>query len=1450
MQRIYCSQILQRPFQLKIGRQTINVRALQFPIAIQRWKGKEVCEVKIDPTKVEEAFLAQKNKFDPIPVHEDLILHFKFEEEQGRSGNYTLVFDEEATLPTYNLRNDVLNRAGFKAVEITKDIPDEVINEARITMLLAGSGHSERLIRLQNQPEFNFIIDKLDLAYPFLNYIKDEFIRKFTETALLLAFNQFYIGPSSTSGKYHPADEVALTGLLHHCKRVAKLVSEIGKRLGLDQHAQDEMISAALLHDIAKSVEINEQEEFEWGYHSVEDHSVIGAIWLEKILEEYFPRLTSKDREKAGRIIKSVKYHQNIWVDNYDTALTSENSLSDWLVASSDIIAGLSNARVHYSGEPEQSPEEVLNDLLNYRPEGPSQYIRKKDSPKLKRTIFLAETLFKHFEIKEKDDRDKIIQAIRRGEAFPAEELSKDKSKLIVTLAKIVPELKDIDIWLPEDIAREAKKIKKTPLKWHSRKDPQKTGKVAKELPELLLENYSGEYLGALKLEFLNKINRRVQEKNQVFEDEVFDDLLLELMLEFGTLDIDQIYQRMFEVCNTKGRKEIRELLQKSLSAEETIQGIRKIVKRSGYSGTAIGKVEKKLREKLNQALPASNLQFKKFDRNIIAMLREEFGNELAEKIIAEIVDLEPRRVLRRIENRIAAKNSEKIVLPGKIRDVLRHELQYCQPQPFNRMNRDIINWLMQRYQTTDGNLIYGKIYDALSPKKRKAVAKILRSSEAEARKLEAKQRGPLPKKQRKKLLDSATAKLSKILLEPKKEKDLFWEPKVTISEFIYLSQFLVNYGLEGMKNIKEYLAFARQKENLKEYDYFNYRKRLKVPGIAKGVEIAIEKIDKIDQGEKIMIYGDYDVDGIMGTTILVKSLREIAVQKLRRKGKYSERKIKKLVEQNIRFYIPDRERGFGLNNRSLQEIIDAGFRTVITTDNGGNNHKEIEFAKNYNPDVKIIVTDHHTLSKDLPQADAIIHTKLLSHDHPAHFLAGAGVAYKFARALYDAAGLDIGKKYLEYVAMATITDVVPVPKGSENRAFLYFGFQKFNELFKILHELEKEKEELEVNEMGDSAGSPSEPRERGKSLYDEEEFKKSGLDIGLYLLAKNLRIYSLDRVRIAFGLGPILNAIGRLAEASPAVNLLLTQDPMEAFQIIEKLAKNNEMRKELQAKITEEALTQLEKMIKEGTFEPEKDYSTVLINEGWHPGIIGPVAATIAELMRILVAMGNLLKGSTRSIPGLHIMKIFRKAVELYKQDGHRGSFFERFGGHAGAAGYTIKEDKLEEFKVYLKRAAQETAATDPYFLAMYGKGKPEKFVRIDAYLPARMISASLYKLINLFGPFGRESYERANEVAQPIWGTKGLRVMGWRVIGGQKDHLEITFEDQTGRQIPGLYFRENKVETKALFYREDPNKEEVYVDIAYTLDVDYKGNPKLIIKDLKEAPKNKAYSKPEILP
>ena len=115
-------------------------------------------------------------------------------------------------------------------------------------------------------------------------------------------------------------------------------------------------------------------------------------------------------------------------------------------------------------------------------------------------------------------------------------------------------------------------------------------------------------------------------------------------------------------------------------------------------------------------------------------------------------------------------------------------------------------------------------------------------------------------------------------------------------------------------------------------------------------------------------------------------------------------------------------------------------------------------------------------------------------------------------------------------------------------------------------------------------------------------------------------------------------------------------------------------------------------------------------------------------------------------------------------------------------------------------------------------------------------MISASFYNLIKLLGPFGRESYGKTQEVARPVWSTKGLKVVGWKVMGGQKDHLKITFEDDSGHQFSGNYFRQNKVETKAMFYRTNA-KEEVFMDVAYRLDVYYKGDPELLILDLKES-------------
>ncbi|MFH1684294.1 MAG: HD domain-containing protein, partial [Candidatus Margulisiibacteriota bacterium] len=327
--------------------------------------------------------------------------------------------------PVGEFNNKLLERAGIKAFEVKAGTPLEEIHEAMITLQLAGLGHHEKLINLQNNSEFSFVIDKQGQLHPFLeeNTIQDKTIRDFVKTAIQHSFNQFFLGPSSTGGKYHPADEVVLAGLLHHTKRVAHLARQLSEILGLDQVVKDEIVAAAILHDICKSVTMTEEGKFEWGYHSVEDHSVVGAEWLKTIFHnyfkssEYYQSLKDQEKEKAKleRVATSVFFHQNIWVDKFDTAIGRgrKNEINDWIVAISDITAGRSNIRVNYPGAPQKTETEILNELLDCKFETQSEYADNKDPEEIRKAIFLAEELFIQFEITEKGEKDSIIKNIR-----------------------------------------------------------------------------------------------------------------------------------------------------------------------------------------------------------------------------------------------------------------------------------------------------------------------------------------------------------------------------------------------------------------------------------------------------------------------------------------------------------------------------------------------------------------------------------------------------------------------------------------------------------------------------------------------------------------------------------------------------------------------------------------------------------------------------------------------------------------------------------------------------------------------------------------------------------------------------------------------------------------------------------------------------------------------------
>ena len=898
--------------------------------------------------------------------------------------------------------------------------------------------------------------------------------------------------------------------------------------------------------------------------------------------------------------------------------------------------------------------------------------------------------------------------------------------------------------------------------------------------------NFQDEFWQPQKEAFLALINSRVK-KDPVTIEELSDDLFQELMLKYGTLDVTEIYWQM---CGMWAKKaNIRAALKKgSLAALEAA------LEKSGYSSTAVRKLEEKLRQGLNGHLGYEEKELKPISEKLLRALVNTLGPNEAEQVMSEIDNADvlkfPRKTARRIFTRIKARGVD---LQGGLRSAVAAELDYIQRLPFNRMNKDIIAWLMQRYA---GNVeaIFEAIKD-LDPT-------ILQKYEAETRELEIEYLGTqgkrsIPKAVRMQLLARAETEL-KPLLPPAIQRQEMYAGK--IPELVTVSRFVENYDI----SIIEFLKFARDPANYQQYDYF--------PDMDKAVGLIFNNAEKADANHKIAVYGDYDADGICGTTLLMEALREIFPDK----------------KEFLGFHIPPRQRGFGPNNKSFEELIDAGYTTFITNDNGISGAAVIDHARQYAAakgiELTIIITDHHSVPAEQPEADAIIHPKLLDKKHPARYLAGAAVAYKLARALYDRAGVDIGDKLIEYAAIATITDIVAIPQQSENRAIAWHGFKKLNTILKILTEKEAEQKEAYENQEVDR-----------EDIYNEKEFLDSGLGIGLYLLTKLIKLQNFNRESIGFGLGPVLNAISRIygAGANFVVELLLSTNVEEAIGKAEKMVVLNQRRKELQHRMEKEALELLAGMIETEEFDPEEDHAIVVTSDTWHRGIVGLVASAIAEHIKGIAGVGTSTGGSMRTIPGLHILKALQRSLELYRADGNQDSFLDKFGGHAGAAGYSIKEDKLPVFKTYLRRAADTLIEEDEAFAKLYGTGKPKKLVNVDAYMPAQQISASLYHLFNLFAPFGQQTYGKFDEVPRPTFASKGLRVVDFGVLGGLQDHLLVTLEDEFGNQIKGPYFRANDLATKKILYSGSADKE-VFVDIAYSIDLDYKGRPQVLIVDM----------------
>jgi len=407
-----------------------------------------------------------------------------------------------------------------------------------------------------------------------------------------------------------------------------------------------------------------------------------------------------------------------------------------------------------------------------------------------------------------------------------------------------------------------------------------------------------------------------------------------------------------------------------------------------------------------------------------------------------------------------------------------------------------------------------------------------------------------------------------------------------------------------------------------------------------------------------------------------------------------------------VRAYVPHRLReGYGLNLGAVQQLHDEGISLLVTSDCGTTSHKEIELAAQLGMDV--VVTDHHQSDEVMPQAVAVLNPHRTDTLYPFRGLCSAALAYKVAQAYqvrYGVAGVPL-ESLLDLVALATVADVVPLQ--DENRSFVREG----------LHQLSR------------------------------------GARCGIRALKQAAGVTrDCTAETIAFKLAPRINAAGRLDDAMLGVRLLTTECPSEAQQLADRLEQLNRERQRIEMDIMAEALASL------------KDYALprvlVLASRHWHLGVVGIVAARLVDRFHcpaIVMAINDqgIAKGSARTTGGFDLYQGLAACREV----------LESFGGHPSAAGLTIRESRIDEFR----------AMFSDVVAGWVHDGYKVPTLNVDAEVRLEEVNLQLIQEIGSLYPFGAGNPE-------PTFAVTGLEVMESRTVG--EKHMKMTVRQ--GRSLP----------------------------------------------------------------
>ena len=542
------------------------------------------------------------------------------------------------------------------------------------------------------------------------------------------------------------------------------------------------------------------------------------------------------------------------------------------------------------------------------------------------------------------------------------------------------------------------------------------------------------------------------------------------------------------------------------------------------------------------------------------------------------------------------------------------------------------------------------------------------------------------------------------------------------------LAELLVQRGVRTFEQARSF--FRPSLDNLHD------------PFLMQDMDKAVERLHKaVVSGEKILIYGDYDVDGTTAVSLVYSFLRRLTRQ--------------------IDFYIPERyDEGYGVSYKGIDWAAENGFRLIITLDCGIKANEKVEYARERGIDM--IICDHHLPENELPKAVAVLDPKREDCHYPFDDLSGCGVGFKLVQAysqVYDIP-FDTLIPLLDLLVVSIASDLVSVT--GENRILAHFGLKQLN-----------------MN-----------PREGLLAMIQLSGLEPNHLTID----------------DIVFKIGPRINAAGRMESGRMAVELLTALDAAEAVRIGTEINEHNNERKNIDRRITQEAL----EMVRSGNCLSSGN-ATIVYNPQWHKGVVGIVASRLVEAFYkptivFTMSQGGLVTGSARSVHGFDLYDAIESCSDL----------LENFGGHLYAAGLTLKEENIPAFCERIEKAISGSIIP----------AMQTPVVDIDAKLNFSQITPKFLRILKQFQPFGPGN-------SSPVFLTENVYDNGMgRKVGAEGGHLklELIQESHPYHHISAIAFN------MADFF--DHIKLGNPIDVCYSIVENYyrgTANTQLRVKDLR---------------